>query len=158
MNPIKAVREYIAAPDETMPPYRAEMAKKPKGPPRGDLPVQPPQRAWLQAVLSHPGRWVVGVRRDRDGHGGGSPVRKVDQMNVCSECGGIGGCKVGCAGPPAPSGVLEIPCTAWEKGLIEKCAAISGEDPADWALDAALKRAHEVVDRIADQVADGGAA
>lgn len=79
-------------------------------------------------------------------------------MNECSECGGIGRCKIGCAGPPTPSGVIEIPCTVWEKGVIEKVAAISGEDPSAWALDAALKRAYEVVDGIADRAANGGAA
>jgi hypothetical protein len=29
-------------------------------------------------------------------------------MNICSECGGVGGCKVGCAGPPKPLAPEEL--------------------------------------------------
>lgn len=82
-------------------------------------------------------------------------------MNQCSECGGIGRCKPGCGGSPQPPqlpGVIEIPCTAWEKQLIEKVAAISDVTPAEFVRDAALKRAHEVIDVIAATASSDGAA
>lgn len=53
---------------------------------------------------------------------------------------------------------IEIRCTAWERQMIEKVAAISGDGPAEWALDAAVKRAQQIVDGLAERAANGGAA
>ncbi|MFJ1765018.1 plasmid mobilization protein [Amycolatopsis sp. NPDC088138] len=49
-----------------------------------------------------------------------------------------------------------IRCTVWEKQLIEKVAAISRVSVAEFVRGAALKRAQDVVDAVADRAANGG--
>lgn len=50
-----------------------------------------------------------------------------------------------------------IRCTVWEKQLIEKVAAISRVSVAEFVRGAALKRANEVIDDLANRN-NGGAA
>lgn len=57
-------------------------------------------------------------------------------MNVCSECGGIGGCKVGCAGPQLPRQLARA-CS--ELGETENRYLKQGnQDNDDWARGMAM--------------------
>lgn len=53
---------------------------------------------------------------------------------------------------------IGIRCTLWEKQLIEKAAAVAGVSAAAFARGAAPRRAHEIVDKLATQAGESGAA
>ncbi len=54
--------------------------------------------------------------------------------------------------------IISIRCTAWEKQMLEKVAAVCKVSVSEFVRSSALTRAHEIVDALADRAANGDAA